>query len=73
MLDAYGIDPDKDTVTYASSVGNEALEWPLGCQLYNNLMANVGMPSLGSPLPSTPLISIVSTPRVVNDRTKAEL
>ena len=57
MLDAYGIDPDKDTVTYASTVGNEALEWPLGCQLYNNLMSvNVGMP-----------------PRVVNDHTKAEL
>ena len=58
MLDAYGIDPDKDTVTYASTVGNEALEWPLGCQLYNNLMlsVNVGMP-----------------PRVVNDHTKAEL
>ena len=58
MLDAYGIDPDKDTVTYASSVGNEALEWPLGCQLYNNLM---GMANVGKP------------PRVVNDHTKAEL
>lgn len=44
MLDAYGIDPDKDTVTYASSVGGEALEWPLGCQLYNNLVGMVGMP-----------------------------
>ena len=58
MLDAYGIDPDKDTVTYASSVGNEALEWPLGCQLYNNLM---GMANVGKP------------PRVVNDHTKVEL